>query len=74
MAKIKIKTRAWVHVGDQLVDVDTLSPEQRQELATQLCLGILNTVYAGKAEFRRTRDVDPKDGRIWVPLDPAPGG
>lgn len=52
MAKdFKIKTRAWVHVGDELVDVDTLPYEKRSELATKLTLTWFNTLYEGKAEF-----------------------
>lgn len=64
----KIITRAWVHVGDELVNVDTLSPEKRQELATQITLGVLSTMYAGRAEFRRSDEADPNDGRAWEPL------
>ncbi len=57
MAKdFKIKTRSWVHVGGELVDVDTLSPEMRQELATRLALTWFNTLYAGKAEFHVADD------------------
>ena len=67
MAKLKIKTRAFVHKGGELVDVDTLSPEDRQEVATQLALNWFNALYAGRAEFRRTSEIDPNDGRIWEP-------
>jgi len=47
----KITVRAWVHVGDQLVDVDTLSPEMKQKLATELNLSLMNALYAGRAVF-----------------------
>ena len=49
--KQEIKTRAWVRVGNESVDVDTLSPEMRQELATRLSLTYFNTLYAGRAVF-----------------------
>ena len=65
----KIKTRAWVHKGGELVDVDTLSPEDREEVATQLCLGLLGALFAGKAEFRRAGDGIPDDGRTWEPVE-----
>lgn len=68
MAKLKIRTRAFVHKGGELVDVDTLSPEDRQEVGTQIALGWFNALYAGKAEFRRTSDIDPNDGRVWEPV------
>lgn len=71
MAKMKIKTRSWVHKGGELVPTDTLSPEERQELATWLCLTWFNTLYAGRAEFRRTCDVDSKETKDW---EPAPVG
>jgi hypothetical protein len=60
--KMEIKTRAFVHVGDQLVDVDTLSPEMRRELATQLSLAWFNTLYAGRAVFRPVEEGEIEHG------------
>lgn len=47
----KIRTRAFVHIGDELVAVDTLNDEQRARLATQLKTTYLNTLYSGEAVF-----------------------
>ena len=49
--KQEIRTRAWVRIGDESVDVDTLSPEMRTELGTRLALTYFNTLYAGRAVF-----------------------
>lgn len=49
--KFEITVRSWVHKGDKLVSVDTLSPEERVELATQLKVNFLNSIYAGKVTF-----------------------
>lgn len=49
--KQEIKTRAWVKIDGRDVDVDTLSPELRQELGTRLALTYFNTLYAGRAVF-----------------------
>lgn len=46
-----IRVRAFVTVGDRQVDVDTLSPEMRQELATQLKLKYMNALFYGQAVF-----------------------
>ena len=48
----KIKVRARVHVGEKLVDVDTLSPDDRRRLANALQLEYFNALYAGKAVFK----------------------
>lgn len=48
----KIKTRAFIHISNELVDVDTLNPEQHARLATVLKTTYLNTLYSGKAVFR----------------------
>ncbi len=48
----KITVKAFVHVGDELVDVDTLPPEKKVELATRLKVDYLNGMFAGKAVFR----------------------
>ena len=52
----KIRTKAYVHIGDELVDVDTLNGEQRVKLATELKKTYLNTLFAGKAVFREAED------------------
>lgn len=49
--KFEITVRSWVHKGDKLVSVDTLSPDERVELATQLKVKWLNSLYVGKATF-----------------------
>ena len=49
---MEIKTVSYVHVGDQLVNTDDLSREQKKELATWLKVTYLNTLYQGKAVFR----------------------
>jgi hypothetical protein len=62
----KITVRAWVHVGDQLVNVDTLSPEMKQRLATELNLSLMNALYAGRAVFTVAKEPDkcgPGGGR-----------
>ena len=49
---MEIKTVSYVHVGDQLVNTDDLSREQKKELATWLKVTYLNTLYQGKAVCR----------------------
>jgi len=46
-----IRVRAFVTIDGQEVDVDTLSPEMRQEVATQLKLKYLNALFRGTAVF-----------------------
>ena len=46
-----IKVRAFVTVNGEYVDVDTLSPEMRREVATQLKLKWMNAMFRGKAVF-----------------------
>ena len=54
MAKeTKITVRSWVHKGGELVEVCTLPPEEREEVATQLKLNWLNALYKGRATFER---------------------
>ena len=46
-----IEVKAYVTVGGQEVDVDTLSPEMRRELGTQLSLRWFNAMFRGQAVF-----------------------
>lgn len=47
----KITVRSFVHVGDELVDVDTLTQEQKIKFGTELRIQYLNALFAGKAVF-----------------------
>ena len=46
-----IKVRAFVTINGESVDVDTLSPEMRREVATQLKLKWMNAMFRGQAVF-----------------------
>ena len=46
-----IKTRSWVHKGGELVQLDTLPPEEQERVGTALALEYFNTLYAGRAVF-----------------------
>lgn len=46
-----IKVRAFVSVNGEYVDVDTLSPEMKKEVATQLKLKWMNAMFRGQAVF-----------------------
>ena len=48
----ELKVVAYVHVGDQLVNVDDLDKEMRAELATRLKTTYLNELFRGEAVFR----------------------
>lgn len=48
----KIKVISYVRVGEELVETSQLTPEQRLEMATVLKIRYLNTLFAGRAEFR----------------------
>ena len=48
----EIKVVAYVHVGDQLVNVDELDDEKRRQLGTWLKSTYLNELYRGKATFK----------------------
>lgn len=56
--KTEIRTRAWVRVGNESVDVDTLSPDMKRALAERLALTYFNTLYAGRAVFSPGEDKD----------------
>ena len=49
----KITVRAWVQKNGEYVNIDTLTPEERAEAATQLKLMRLNAMFAGQAKFER---------------------
>ena len=46
-----IEVRAFVTIDGKSVDVDTLGPEMRQEVATQLKMKYLNALFRGTAVF-----------------------
>ena len=56
-----ITVEAYVPTKDgRLLDVDEdLTPEQKEWLATELSIKILNTAYAGKAVFFRKGSPPP---------------
>lgn len=47
----EIKVVSYVHVGNELVNTDDLSPERKRELATWLTCTYMNQLFAGKARF-----------------------
>lgn len=64
MAKRKyppIKTVAYVHVGDQLVDTRDLNPEQKKKLGDWILMTWMQNLYRGEAVF-------------WPADQPAPEG
>lgn len=46
-----IKCVAYCHVGDKLVNMDDLTPEQKVQAANWLTTTYLNELYRGVAEF-----------------------
>lgn len=46
-----IKVEAYVHVDNELVNVDELPPDLKVRFATELSIAYLNELYKGKAEF-----------------------
>lgn len=56
-----IKVRAFVSVNGEYVDVDTLSPEMKQKLATQLMLKWMNAMFRGRAVFTVAEDPAEED-------------
>ena len=46
-----ITVKAFVKVNGVETDVDTLTPEQRKRLATELNVTMMNELYAGVAHF-----------------------
>lgn len=51
-----IEVHAYVTVNGETVDVDTLSPEMRRRLATELQLKYLNAMFRGQAVFYAAGD------------------
>lgn len=52
-----IIVKAYVKTADGgEVDVDTLTPEQKREFATQMKITYLNALFRGQAVFRRAEE------------------
>ena len=51
-----IEVKAFVTINGERVDVDTLSPEMRKKLATQLKLTWMNAMFRGKAVFYEAKE------------------
>ena len=52
-----IIVKAYVKTADGgEVDVDTLTPEQKREFATQMKITYLNALFQGQAVFRRAEE------------------
>lgn len=49
--EIKIRVESYVHVGDQLVNTDDLTYEQKVQLAGWIKLNYCQELYRGKAVF-----------------------
>ncbi len=56
----KIRTKAYIHVGDHLVDVDTLNPVQRDYVAQRLNYILYSEIFRGKATFEEP-ELPPRD-------------
>ncbi|MBM6869790.1 hypothetical protein H7U37_10770 [Pseudoflavonifractor phocaeensis] len=50
---------AYVKVGDQWVDVDTLSAPQKQYISARLSEQALNAAYAGRRVYRSQPPLPP---------------
>lgn len=70
--KPKIKTRSWVRVDGEWVEVDTLSPEMRQRLATALALELNNTLFAGRLHFSVDDEPQADRGPAGIRIVPTP--
>lgn len=51
MKSQEIKTEAYVHMGDKLVNTQELSAAQKTQLGTWLKTTYLNTLFQGQATF-----------------------
>ena len=58
----KITVRSWVHVGDKLVEFDTLPAEERLRIGAELKVRYLNSLFAGWAVFRLPDEMIEKSG------------
>lgn len=47
-----IRVEAFVKIGGREVNIDTLSPEMRKKVGTQLALTYFNELWRGQAVFR----------------------
>lgn len=47
----KIRTESYIHVGDRLVNTDTLNEQQRIYVATKLNQKFLNAIFKGEVVF-----------------------
>lgn len=60
----EIRTRAFVHVGDRLAEVETLTPAQRRTLAAALKARYLDELFRGRAAFLpEAEEKPPSDGQ-----------
>lgn len=46
-----IRVEAFVKIGGEEVNIDTLSPEMRKKVGTQLALTYFNELWRGQAVF-----------------------
>ena len=68
----KIRVVAYVHVGDELVNVDELTPEQKTVLAAKLQCAGFNEIYRGRAEMFFPGITEPSPAaREGIRVDPA---
>ena len=57
MAKtMKLTVRSWVHQGDELIRFDSLPPDVRRAIATELKCKYLNALFAGKVTFHPSEE------------------
>lgn len=56
----KITTRSFVHYHGELVELKTLPPEVREEIATKLAITYFNTLFAGRATFYPADEARPE--------------
>lgn len=56
--KMEIRAVSYVHVGNQLVRFDELSPHMRQQAAKALQLRYFNELFRGKAVFYYNNEED----------------
>ena len=53
-----IKVTSYIHVKDDLVDIDTLTPKQQDYVGACITRGMLNTLNSGQAVFT-AKDMPP---------------